>query len=73
MTNKKKENLNYKTPLKIKLSNARDVLEQLDRRRLTPKREEIFYTLVQGNTFSDVDVTEENINENSDFITDCWY
>ena len=72
MANEKKTDLDDKMTPQIKLSNASDVIKHLADRRLNPQRDETFYTLVQGNTYSDVDVKEENLKENSVFIADCW-
>lgn len=31
-----------------------------------------FLTMLQGNTYSDVDITDSNIRNNSHFITNLW-
>lgn len=34
--------------------------------------EESFLTMVQGNSFSDVEISEPNIHNNAQFIVDLW-
>ena len=54
----------------IHLDNADDVLKQLQSESV---EDESFYTLVQGNAFSGTDITEDNLDANSDFIIKCWH
>lgn len=54
----------------ISLNNADEVLKQLNSDFVEEKS---FLTLVQGNAFSGTDITEENLDANSDFIIKCWH
>lgn len=54
----------------ISLNNAAAVLEKLKSR--DSDLEGDFLTMVQGNTFGGVDISESNIHNNSRFIVDLW-
>lgn len=52
----------------IQLNNARSVVERLEAQK--GEFVENFLTMVQGNTYSDVSVSESNIVNNAKFIVD---
>lgn len=54
----------------IQLNNARSVVERLEAQK--GEFVENFLTMVQGNTYSDVSVSESNIVNNAKFIVDLW-
>lgn len=54
----------------INLNNANIVLESLESQE--KGLQEQFLTMVQGNTFGGVDITDSNIKNNSRFIIDLW-
>lgn len=54
----------------INLNNANTVLERLQSKE--KGFQERFLTMVQGNTFGGVDITDSNIRNNSQFIIDLW-
>lgn len=54
----------------INLNNASIVLESLESQE--KGFQERFLTMVQGNTFGGVDITDSNIKNNSRFIIDLW-
>lgn len=54
----------------IQLNNARSVVERLEAQK--GEFVENFLTMLQGNTYSDVSVSESNIVNNAKFIVDLW-
>ena len=54
----------------IKLNNAQDVLNFFSADNTVAQ--EGFLTMVQGNAYSDVEITENNIKNNSNFIVSIW-
>lgn len=54
----------------LTFANAQDVLERILSSH--GDRQGKFLTMVQGNTYSDVKITDTNIKGNSDFILDIW-
>ena len=58
------------TKSNIELNNAKTVLDSLQSKENFSQ--ELFLTMVQGNTYSDVDITDSNIKNNSHFIVNLW-
>lgn len=54
----------------LAFNNARAVLDDLQSER--EDCQEQFLTMVQGNAFSGVTITDSNIGNNSRFIVDLW-
>lgn len=54
----------------IQFNNARSVVERLEAQK--GEFVENFLTKVQGNTYSDVSISESNIVNNAKFIVDLW-
>lgn len=54
----------------ITFNNADVVLDKLKSKET--ESEETFSTMVQGNTYKDVIISEKNIENNSKFIVDLW-
>ncbi len=51
-------------------NNADSVIEELEAKDLDYKNG--FLTMVQGNTFGGVNISDENIRNNSHFIVNLW-
>lgn len=64
------KNGNYIIKRDIELNNAKTVLEnaKANKNNFDGK----FLTIVQGNSFSGVNITDSNIKNNSRFIIDLW-
>ena len=54
----------------IKLNNARTVLKALSMENIEP--EESVLTMVQGNEYNHVEISDTNIKNNSQFIVSLW-
>lgn len=55
----------------LSFGNAQEVLESLQTSH-TADGKELFLTMVQGNAYSEVEITDSNIKGNSKFILDMW-
>lgn len=54
----------------IELNNAQGVLDYFSSEdSVNPNG---FLTMVQGNTYSDVEITDDNIKNNSSFVMSIW-
>lgn len=65
-----KNEMETRTENTIKLNNVDAVIERLKSQE--SDYEESFLTMVQGNTFGGVEISESNICNNSRFIVDLW-
>lgn len=54
----------------IELNNAQDVLDYFSSEDSVNTNG--FLTMVQGNTYSDVEITDDNIKNNSSFVMSIW-
>ena len=54
----------------ITLNNGNAVVEKLASQG--DKHEDVFFTVVQGNSFGGVHLSDENIHDNSKYIADLW-
>lgn len=61
---------NVKEKNQITFNNAKVIVDRL--KSEGTDYEEKFLTMVQGNTFGGVDISESNIRNNSQFIVDLW-
>lgn len=64
------EKLNSVDIHNLKLNNAGEILDKLQAHGSESSLR--FLTMVQGNTYSDVKITDSNIKNNSRFIVDLW-
>lgn len=55
--------------ISLMLNNAHLVLEKLSGETTSQEK---FLTMIQGNSFGGVDITDSSIKNNSDFIVNLW-
>lgn len=65
-----KNGMEISTESCITLNNADNVIENLKSK--TKDCEDDFLTMVQGNSFGGVDISESNIENNAKFIVELW-
>lgn len=65
-----KENIQISPESHIFLNNADEILKKLNSQK--SDYEENFFTMVQGNSFCGVDISESSIHDNSHFIVGLW-
>lgn len=65
-----KKNVETNIENQITLNNANTVISKF--KSQGTDYEDSFLTMVQGNSFGGVDISESNIRNNSNFIVDLW-